>query len=167
MTRFLTLTLLMASTLLASLGCGDDCKGLCGSICDLRACDYNKITCYGNWDGEGDSRHIKDLKVYYQQCGSPSSCIFAAILVFEDLLGIDPVNGHCFEGESEMLAHVLIQAGADGEPWPAFEGNRCCISKGGETAGETFAGKCGFLFDNGRTLTAPWSCELEDPLAEE
>ena len=25
-----------------------------------------------------------------------------------------------------------------------------------------FSGKCGFLFTNGRTLTAPWSCELEE-----
>ena len=64
------------------------------------------MTCHGFWEGEGDARHIKDLKVFFQQCGSSTSCIYTAILIFEDLLDIDPLAGHCFE-DAELLQQEL------------------------------------------------------------
>ena len=147
--------LLLAS--LAVSSCGEDTSPLDGSQCKLMSCAFTSIQCQGFFDK--DQGTPKDLKVIYMN-KDDSGTTYTAIISM-NVRDLDKVEGTCLT-DQEMLDRVTLYRPPPGEPWPDFTGNKCCISKGGDTPDKRFEGKCGFLFDNGRTLTARWSCNLEN-----
>ncbi|NOZ86996.1 MAG: hypothetical protein GXP49_12180 [Deltaproteobacteria bacterium] len=155
--------LVMAVTASAMLigACGDETSPLDGSECTLMSCNFTTIKCQGFFDK--DQGTPKDLKVIYLNTDDTGTTYTAVITI--DVRNISPVTGATFKGQ-DMLDRVTLYRPPPGEPWPVFTGNSCHISNGGDKLGGKYQGKCGFFFDNGRTLTARWSCKLEEPKQE-
>jgi len=155
------LTLLAGLLLLGAAACGDEQGTLYGSQCDLISCEVDRTDCLGYFGGAATPSNIQ---VTYWRGSDKNGWEYTAKLVFIDLDQLDPppeLPGHRFE-EQELLDHVQFTRPPPGENWPAFEGTYCEIQKGGNAPNSSFGGKCGFIFDNGRTLTAKWSCTMEE-----
>ncbi|RME29247.1 MAG: hypothetical protein D6806_01705 [Deltaproteobacteria bacterium] len=142
----------LAATVLFT-GCGGGCGGICGSQCELISCSYDTLKC----DLYPDPN--RGIVIHYLRKVEGVEGYRWTARLFIDTSGIDPVEGHMFEGQ-EFLDRVMLTRPQEPEPWPDYDGKDCTISSGGDSEGH-LAGQCNFRFTNGYFATFNFSCDLK------
>jgi hypothetical protein len=128
--------------------------GLTGSQCDIMNCSYDIIEC-DRYPSPNDA-----IVVNYIRTLDAGQEWTAKIAI--NLQGISQVEGQRIDG-SEFLDRVQLYKPGAGEQWPDFEGDFCEFTHGGDQIGEEMAGTCAFAFTNGYSVTAEFTCILDQP----
>ena len=148
-----TRTLIAVVGVLGCFTCGGGDAGLSGSQCSLVDCKYDELIC----DLYASPNDF--LKIYYKR-NIEGGSEYTAILTI-DLTGIDQVAGLELQNQ-EFVERVDIFSVGMFDKWPGHHDGSLEI-RSEVQVGQKLDGKASFSFDNGRFLTAQFSCTLTEP----
>jgi hypothetical protein len=139
-------------TAAALQGCSGKC-GLDGSECDLIDCSSTEIKCQ-HFDSP---QHM--IIIHFRRVFEDGGLEWAA-KVYVDLNGLDKAEGLEVKDQA-CMDRLSIDRPPPGSMWPVPESCKGEISSGGDEIGKEMSGKFSFYFEDGRAVTACFSCTLE------